>query len=178
MTGNRNARYCAWCDHELAPQEGAARPDRAVIPPLCSACSELMVFQMGVPLQTFIDSLPAPIFVVNDDSVVQAANRLGLLLLNKGSGQVLKRSGGLVFDCAYAQLPEGCGRTVHCSGCAIRRSVRHTFETGEPLTGVPASLRSAAPGEQQTIDMRISTEKMGAVVILRIDRPGPAPACC
>ena len=49
------------------------------------AWAALSVFQMGVPLQTFLDSLPAPIFVVNDDVVVRAANKKGFALLKKES---------------------------------------------------------------------------------------------
>lgn len=146
------------------------------IAPLCSRCSESFVFQMGVPLQTFLDRLPAPIFVVSDDVVVQAANRLGYDLLHKGADQVLQKLGGVVFECAYAQLPEGCGRTVHCSGCAIRRSVYHTWETGEHLNNVRATLYCGDPGAAENVSLLISTEKMGDVVLLMVRRTSDAVA--
>ena len=169
-------RTCSWCSKEFTPQTRPGQPDRRMYPPLCPACSELMVFQMGVPLQTYLDRLPAPIFVVNSNVEVQAANKLGLRLLNKESRQVLKKLGGEVFECAYARLPEGCGRTVHCSGCAIRRTVYETFESGESRIDVPATLRSGDAEHGQDIAMRISTEKMGEVVLLRIEMVGaPVP---
>jgi hypothetical protein len=124
---------------------------------------------MGVPLQAFLDSLQAPIFVVDGDVVVQAANKRGYALLKKGAGLVLQQLGGVVFECAYARLPEGCGRTVHCSGCAIRRSVYHTMETGKSLIRVPAVLNCGEASEPDKIVMHISTEKMGNIVLLRVD---------
>ena len=145
---------------------------RTIIRSICTTCLESFAFQMGVPLQTFLDSLPVPIFVVNDDVVVQAANKLGYGLLKKDSQSVLKKLGGIVFDCAYAQLPEGCGRTVHCSGCAIRRSVYQTFTTGESLVGVPATLHAGEPEKTQAIAMTISTERMGDVVLLQVEKVG------
>jgi hypothetical protein len=132
---------------------------------------------MGVPLQSYLDSLPVPIFVVDDDVVVQAANKLGYAMLNKQPDQVLKRLGGIVFECAYARLPEGCGRTVHCTGCAIRRSVAHTYETGESLYDVPALLHCGRESEENAVILRLSTEMLGNVVVLHIDRaPEPVKA--
>lgn len=165
-------RTCAWCNKKFTPQTRPGLPDSRMTPPLCPACSELMVFQMGVPFQTFIDRLPAPIFVVNDNAEVQAANKLGLQFLNKESRQVLKKLGGEVFECAYARLPEGCGKTVHCSGCTIRRTVYETFDTGESRTDIPATLHYAGPGETEDIALRISTEKMGDVVLLKVEKAG------
>ncbi len=161
---------CSWCDNELGAGPAGRPADRRVVPALCSRCRENFVFQMGVPLQTFLDSLPAPIFVVDDDARVKAANREGHALLRKVPDEVRDRLTGVVFDCAYAQLPEGCGRTIHCSGCAIRRSVHHTWETGERLVDVGATLRFARPDEAVEIALLVSTERMGDVVLLRVER--------
>lgn len=125
---------------------------------------------MGVPLQSYLDSLPVPIFVVDGNAVVQAANRNGYALVRKEPGQVLQRLGGVVFECAYARLPEGCGRTVHCTGCALRRSIAHTYETGESLHDVPALMHCGEEGRENNLAFRISTERLGDVVMLRIDR--------
>ena len=162
-------RQCAWCKGSVAK---TLSPDRRrIADSVCGNCSESFVFQMGVPLQTFIDSLQAPIFVVDGDVVVQAANKWGYAMLKKDATQVLKQLGGVVFECAYARLPGGCGRTVHCSGCAIRRSVYHTMETGKSLTRVAAILNCGEAPEPGKIAMHISTEKMGNIVLLRVDAP-------
>lgn len=161
--------HCTWCNNEILPEQAGPQTESRVTRGICSSCREHFAFQMGVPLQTFLDSLPVPIFVVDDDVVVQSANRSGYALLQKGPDEILQRRGGIVFECAYARLPEGCGRTVHCTGCAIRRSVAHTYETGESLENVPALLHCGREGEEQDIAMRISTEMMGDIVLLRLD---------
>ena len=169
-------RLCTWCNNQLGPEENAPHAGPRIARTVCVKCSENFVFQMGVPLQNMLDSLPAPIFVVDGDAVVQGANKLGYEYLNKRPEEVKHKLGGNVFDCAYAQLPEGCGRTIHCSGCAIRRSVYHTYETGESLIEVPATLRYGDPTAPGAIAMLISTEKMGNVVLLRIDLTAKTPA--
>jgi len=175
-TKDPSAPRCAWCNNEIGPEMRTS--ERRIAHALCAACSEHFVFQMGVPIQKYLDSLPAPIFVVNSNAEVQAANTLGLTLLNKESRDVLKKLSGTVFECAYARLPEGCGRTVHCSGCTIRRSVYETAETGESRISVPATLRCDINDPAQDVVMLISTEKMGDVVLLRIDKVcAPAAAC-
>ncbi len=163
-------RTCTWCNAEIDLPDSGRHAGRSMTEALCTECSEHFVFQMGVPLQSFLDSLPAPIFVVDDDVVVKAANNLGYELLKKGPDQIRNRLGGVVFECAYARLPEGCGRTIHCSACAIRRSVYYTFESGKSLIEVPATLKWHDRKIDQEIGMFISTEKMGNVVLLRIDR--------
>jgi len=164
------SRQCTWCNEALTA--GPSPDRRKIADSVCGDCSENFVFQMGVPLQAFIDSLQAPIFVVDSDGLVQAANRWGYSMLRKGTSQVLKQPGGVVFECAYARLPGGCGSTVHCSGCAIRRSVYHTRETGKSLTNVPAVLNRGDASEPEKVVLRISTEKMGNIVLLQVDSSG------
>ena len=163
-------RQCTWCNETLAV--GRSPDRRRIADSVCGNCSENFVFQMGVPLQTFIDSLQAPIFIVDGNVVVQAANTWGYALLKKDARNVLQQPSGVVFECAYARLPGGCGRTVHCSGCAIRRSVYHTMETGASLTRVPAVLNCGQVSGPEKVSLYISTEKMGNIVLLRIDARG------
>jgi hypothetical protein len=165
---------CTWCNNEFPSEQAGPQTERRVTRGICPACREHFAFQMGVPLQTYLDSLPVPIFVVDQKGVVQAANKGGYALLNKRPDQVLKRLSGIVFECAYARLPEGCGRTVHCTACAIRRSVAHTYETGESLSNVPALLHCGREGGEQDIAMHLSTEMMGDVVLLQLNSAAKA----
>jgi hypothetical protein len=90
---------------------------------------------------------------------------------------MIGRLGGDVFECEYARHPDGCGRTIHCSGCAIRRSVTTTFQTGQALHHVPAQLKQY-PQENRQVEMLISTEKVGDTVWLRIEALSPADGPC
>jgi hypothetical protein len=80
---------------------------------------------------------------------------------------------GDVFECANATLPGGCGRTVHCSGCAIRKAVEQTWETGTPQVRVPATLQARDATALPVVALEISTEKVGEQVLLRIDWADP-----
>jgi hypothetical protein len=76
---------------------------------------------------------------------------------------------GLVFDCIHYRLSEGCGRSVHCSGCAIRKSVAATFDTGEPQVLVPATLSIDNPDQLSNVVLTITTVKRDGAVVRRID---------
>lgn len=139
---------------------------------ICPECVSNLTFQTGVGLQEYIESISLPVIVVDDDVRVQAANASACRALGKRAPALLQRSGGTVFECAHARLPEGCGRTIHCSGCAIRRAVTITFETGAPQDRVPATLTRKDADRPSAAVLYITTVKAGAHVLLRVE---PAP---
>ncbi len=137
---------------------------------ICERCVDNLTFQAGVPLQQYLDSIPVPVLAMDSNIIVQAVNAQGCEILGKKQREVVQHLGGNVFECAHARLPEGCGRTVHCSGCAIRRSVLRTYETGEPLSLVPATLSRSALHVPCAVELTITTIKAGNIVFLRVDR--------
>ena len=164
---------CAMC-HQSIPAGTAAR--RAVTGGVCEECFHHLEAQSGMALLDFLDGLGVPVLLADGDGVVELANKPLLELLGKEPSQVRGRRGGDVFECAYARLPEGCGRTVHCSGCAIRRAVTETFTTGKSLYGVRAYLNRGAATQLLQLGLVISTEKAWGMVLLRIDYIGPEQA--
>jgi hypothetical protein len=157
-------RVCAWCTTVIA-EEG---DDEMVTHTICDSCKDNIEFQSGVALQRYIDSLHIPIFVMNCAGQLTAANTAACELLNKSLETIYDQLGGDVFECAYARRPEGCGQTVHCSGCAIRRTVMDTFTTGESHYRVPAHLTRSSESNAP-IDLWITTEKIGNSVLLTLD---------
>jgi len=127
------------------------------------------MFQMGVELEEFLNSLKLPVLVVNGTGVIVTGNDYARKLLRKGPVEIEGYRGGEVFECAYARLPEGCGNTMHCSGCTIRRTVMETHGTGKSFLRVPATLNTGAPQKPAGIELLISTEKIAELVLLRID---------
>lgn len=172
MRGRTMKLICAWCRQDIGSVEGSKLSDGEISHGICESCHDNIMFQQGVPLQEYLDSLPLPVLVVNDDVVVQAANRKACELLGKGPLEIVQLLGGNVFECAYARLPEGCGKTIHCSGCAIRRTVSRTYETGEPQRMVPATLRRGFEGHVSTIALSITTMMVGDFVMLRVEKFG------
>ena len=61
------------------------------------------------------------------------SNEFGAKALNKTIDKIIGQPGGNVLNCVYSFLPEGCGKTEHCSGCAIRTAVMGIHNTGLPI---------------------------------------------
>jgi len=156
--------------------EGSTRPDTEISHGICEGCLNNLEFQQGVPLQRYLDSIPLPVVVVDRHVVVKAVNRAASESLCKEPREMVQHLAGNVFECSHARLPEGCGGTVHCSGCAIRRSVMRTYETGEPQAGVPAMLRRGGAGHPPDIALTITTVRSGDVVMLRVDTSDETPS--
>jgi hypothetical protein len=158
---------CAWCLKDLGPVEESVPSDaESISHGICSDCKDNIVFQQGVSLQRYIDSLPIPLFVVDSNVIITAVNRAACKTLGKKSVEIVQRMGGEVFECQRARLPEGCGKTIHCSGCTIRKTVAQCFTTGEPQIKVPAYLNPDGPKSSQ---LSITAIKVGASVLLRIE---------
>jgi hypothetical protein len=117
----------------------------------------------------YLDSLDAPVIVIDSTVRVMNSNRHARELLNKEMGEIEGCRGGDVFECAFAKLPQGCGYTVHCEACAIRNTVMDTFQTGKSHMKEPAYLMQGLPDNYHEIQFEISTEKVKDVVLLRID---------
>jgi len=163
-------RVCAWCGKDLGVVETDFDSQHAVSHGICEQCAFHLVAQLGMPLQEYLDGLEVPVLVVDDDVNVKTANRQARELLQKELPAIEGYKGGDVFECDYSRLPEGCGKTVHCSACAIRGTVTDTFKTGMTHVSVPACLHRIAGEENQEISLLISTELVNGVVFLRVDR--------
>lgn len=144
---------------------------------LCPACSGALTSQdSGTSLQGHIDSIPIPILLIDARNTIVAMNAKACDTL--GWKSVLNQALGRVFDCIYSRFPEGCARSVHCSGCAIRRAVATTFDTGEPQIQVPATISVDNPDRLSEAAFAITTVRKNGVVLLRIEeRPGPQVGC-
>jgi PAS domain-containing protein len=160
-------RVCAWCHKELP-----ALPDDSDLTShgICETCADTLISNNAVPLEQYLDKLPEPVLVVDSDVTVSFLNRAAQALTGKAPESALHRRGGEVFECVYAQHPEGCGRTIHCSGCAIRHAIATTHQTGEPNVVIPATLKKGDPDDPRSATLTITTVKRGDLVILRLDK--------
>lgn len=167
---------CAWCGKEIGETKVDEVSGEAITPTVCADCLRDIYSQpTGEPLRQFLKRIDAPVLVISETGTVLTANLPVFDLLGKNLSDIEGLPGGDVFECAYAKLPEGCGNTVHCSGCTIRMRVSETFETGKRFTKVPAYLRSGDPSAPGRIDLTISTERVEGIVLLRIDAGGGLP---
>ena len=161
---------CAWCGSAIERPGYEGKPDSSISHGMCPTCCQVLDSQQrGVPLRRHIDSIPIPLLLVDADNTTLAMNAKACEILGRTPESSMGAQFGLVFDCVHYRLPEGCGRTFHCSGCVIRKSVAATFETGEPQVLVPATLSIDTPDQLSNADLTITTVKRDGVVLLRIE---------
>lgn len=159
---------CAWCQEEInaGPEDETAFE---ISHGICLSCKARFFADEEATLEHFLNKLEKPVLLVNGAGQVALANNLALDILGKKIEQVRGLPGGEVMECANAGLPAGCGNTIHCLACAIRNNVMDTHESGKSKRRVPAYLNQRGPDGLQDIDFLISTEKIDAFVLLRID---------
>lgn len=160
---------CAWCRATIVRPGRADTAGAGTTHGICPSCIENFSFHDGGSLGRFLDCLEQPVIAVDGECRTQAANTKACEVLGRTRESIQKEFLGDVFSCAHSRLPEGCGRTIHCSGCTIRRAVSKTYETGEPQVSVPATLTPANASEATEIAMKITTVKADGMVLLRVD---------
>lgn len=161
---------CAWCGQKIGdkPDQDGGSSDE-ITHGICPSCKEQLFSDRQRTLDNFLNTLDEPVLVINPQGEVELANNSALKFLGKKLEAVSGFKGGDVMECVYARLPEGCGNTSHCVACTIRHNVMETFRTGQSLRQVPAFLKRDTRNSIHTINFLISTEKVGDVVLLRID---------
>ena len=129
----------------------------------CNKChAEFAEKIKNLTLDHVIDEFETPVLIVDEDCRVVASNKLASHIAGLGPSKrdYLGLLGGEAMKCEYADLPEGCGKTYHCAGCAIRNSVVASMESGEPQKNIPVTLHR----KEGEIKLRVSTEKIFSLV--------------
>ena len=161
---------CAWCGVSIE-RIGYSPHDAGTSHGMCPACSSALLSQDdGVSLQQYIGSIPIPIVLVDRNNCIVATNAQADKMLGRKPEVTVDRLFGMVFDCVHSRLPEGCGRTIHCSGCVIRNCVSATFNTGVPQVSVPATLNVECPDQRSQTVLTVTTVKSDGVVVMRIEQ--------
>lgn len=162
---------CAWCGVTIDRPGYGLTLDPNTSHGMCPDCSEAVTSQeRGVPLQRHIDGIPIPVFLTDRDEAVVAMNAKACEVTGKRSVVTGKQVFWQVFDCIHSRLPEGCGRTIHCSGCVIRRSIVTTFDTGKPQIRIPATLNIDSHDKLSDAVLAITTLKRDGIVLLRVEK--------
>jgi len=157
---------CAWCKKNLSSLPSPPG-NKQISHGLCDDCRIKIEYNF-ISLEDFIDKLKKPIIIMNSKCVVLGANQKTLKMLQKSKNALKNQNAGDVMQCVYADLTEGCGHTVHCSGCTIRNSVTKTYETGQSQKNIEAYQYLNTPEKKKRMNLLISTEKIGDFVLLQI----------
>ncbi len=141
---------------------------------MCEACGRYFErLWAGMSVGEYLDGLAEPVILTDGEGRVIAMNgKLADLIGAERSDRkaCLGITAGEAFACVHSRLPEGCGRTVHCRECAVRRTVETVARTGKPIASIPAYLEVGAG----RIDMVISAKPAKAgVVQVKIEEVTP-----
>ena len=156
---------CSYCRKEM----GRKYPFRQNIVShgICQDCYDYYQDQMdGLALDQFLNKFDAPLMVVDTEGRVVSSNKKAAEMGGKSQIELFDLLGGDAMECAYARLPEGCGKTVHCLECGIRNTVQSTMTTGNPQRNVPVKLVR----ENMILAMMISTKNVGGLVSITIEQ--------
>jgi hypothetical protein len=160
---------CAWCNCSLGEDSIVPSGPLDISHGICPACSIRLCMNEPVVMKEFLNKLDAPVFAINSDGLIISGNDLALQSVNKPLDDVAFELGGNVMGCVFAELPGGCGNTIHCAGCSIRNLVLSTHKTGVGFTKAPAYLYVQLKKDVQKIDFQVSTERVNSIVLFRID---------
>jgi hypothetical protein len=164
-------RLCAWCGSDLDEEPSPKDFNHPITHGICELCSADLLRDRGIPLGDFLGSLGIPTLLATGDWVVERANQGVLDMVGSSQGAVDGKLGGEVFECANATLPGGCGQTILCSACTVRKTVTETHATGESQIRVPVTLEVSPRGVLGEIAFLITTEKVGDRVLVQIEIP-------
>jgi hypothetical protein len=159
---------CSYCQKEMGQK--APFDDPNPTHGICPECEAYFTRQWnGLSMDEYLDEYKVPILVINNDDRVLAYNQAYSQRL---FGEERKPRGllsGEFLECRYARMPGGCGNTVCCRDCIIRKSIQETLKTGAPKLKVKAYLNQTEKGQPVQRELVISTEKKGEAVIVTIE---------
>jgi PAS domain-containing protein len=162
---------CSYCRKTIRDDPCARATD--VSHGMCEPCAtHFGRLWAGMALEEYLDELGPPVLLTDGDARVIAMSRRLADLMGVERASSLGLTAGEAFACAHSRLPEGCGRTVHCRECAVRRLVETVSRTGRARTGVAAYVDTPAG----RIDLRVGARAVGSgmvqVTIEEVTGPG------
>ncbi|MGE5361279.1 MAG: PAS domain-containing protein [Bacteroidales bacterium] len=168
---------CAWCNVVIGEEGGGP-----ITHGICGNCVADLQY-VPCDLDRFLETLAGPVLAVDAEGQVLGANLTAGLMVHLDPRDMKGKLSGEVLSCIYAELPGGCGRTLHCTGCAIRAAFTHTWTTGESIKNQPAFSHRRGPDGPLQVACLVSTERLGPMILVQIeeaeataDRPSAPPA--
>jgi PAS domain-containing protein len=87
------------------------------------------IIKKGDFIEGILDTIPLPIFLVDEDVRIFWSNQSAAQLLDREPDLAFLRRCGEVMHCLHAvESTEGCGRTKFCKNCPIRNSVQQSIQ--------------------------------------------------
>ena len=154
---------CSYCARAMGEKEPL--DNNEVSHGMCRDCLDHFKRQWeGLSLGEYLDSYDTPVAAVDADGRIIALNSKMTEIVGRVADEAVGRQPGDIIECQFARLPKGCGRTVHCKACAIRRALNCTIETGDSCINIPASVNQGS----KRAELFVSTEARKEYVLLTV----------
>jgi len=163
---------CRVCGKEIALDCQTVR--RNITHGICDNCAVLVSATSDNTV--LLESIDAPILLMQGNPrQIVTANRRALELFEKELPQIEKHRGGQVFDCIHSFTEAGCGIDANCENCKIKNAIIDTFTTATSHNGVSTELPIRKANGTKTYALQVSTEKIGDLALVRVDRYDAEP---
>jgi len=165
---------CYVCNEFIAQKKADNFPEDEISHGLCDYCAHHSMAQFGLTMEEFLNGFKEPIVMVGPSGSIMRANHVAKSMLQKTSQEIVGFLGGDVFECEYALLPGGCGKTSHCLGCSIRSLVERTYKNQKGEKNVTCYLKRA-DNEKPDFRLRmvLTTEYRNDMVYLIVHDVSP-----
>jgi len=147
---------CSYCRKDMGEKEPLSWGETTHS--ICDECRAYYEPQwQGMTWCDFLEGIDRPAVIVDRDARLRACNAAAAKMLGREAEDARGLLGGEFMECKWARLPEGCGQTVHCAACAVRRTVMDTLATGQAHKNVPAVLNRQDASGPADVKLIIST---------------------
>ena len=162
-------RICAWCQTSLGEVSSNIHSEQAITHGICDICLNNLFVDRDIDFIPFLNSLSAPVILIDDNNTYLSANSKALDVLAKDHQFLKQKRTGDVFTCENAHLEGGCGHTNRCGGCQMLQLINDTYEGKDSFDHVPVTLFQKHGDVQHKLDLELTTEKVNGLVLMRID---------
>jgi hypothetical protein len=133
---------------------------------MCEGCAEYFArFRDGLSLAEYLDMFQYPVLVSDADGNVVAANSALGAVTQRKPQEIAGTRFGNAMACERSRLPGGCGRTIHCRDCTIRRMVTEVSRTHLARRRVPAYLQTDQGRTELCITVRPGAGELVEVIL-------------
>ena len=126
---------CFGCRRSLEPKD-----ELHFLTKTCDKCLTTVLSSRDERLSAYLESLEIPAALVSQDQTILESNSLFQSIASNRVVVGLRL--GEALDCMYAPMLGLCGETVPCILCKLKRSVEHTWLTGEGFREVRSASRT------------------------------------
>jgi hypothetical protein len=158
---------CQVCGKQTVPDSQIAQD--GITKGICEAC--ILQVSDTSNNRKLLESINTPILLMQGNPrQVITANRSALKLFGKELPDIEGHRGGQVFDCVHSFTEAGCGKDINCEHCKIKNAIVDTFTTANSHHNVTTELPIKKNNEIKTYALQVSTQKVGDLTLVRIDR--------